>query len=268
MIDSSVAYSSHVSNVVRTCYYHLRQLRSIRKSLTEDSSHALVRALVISRLDYCNGLLGGLQKNLIGQLDGVLRASARLILRRQRHDHITSEMREKLHWLDASARITYKLSVFAFRCVNGLAPPYLSKLCVPVSSVPGRSRLRSAAVGELIVPACKTQTIGPRAFAVSCPSAWNSLPDDLRLPGLSLPVFKKGLKTALFRIMLAGRWILISFAILFYFNSVLCLNMTCFRTVNYVWLYIMLAATAMLWDSCWEHVKHCNNNNNNNIIQS
>ena len=205
VIDSSVAYSSHVSNVVRTCYYHLRQLRSIRKSLTEDSSHALVRALVISRLDYCNGLLGGLQKNLIGQLDGVLRASARLILRRQRHDHITSEMREKLHWLDASARITYKLSVFAFRCVNGLAPPYLSKLCVPVSSVPGRSRLRSAAVGELIVPACKTQTIGPRAFAVSCPSAWNSLPDDLRLPGLSLPVFKKGLKTALFRIMLAGR---------------------------------------------------------------
>ena len=46
------------------------------------------------------------------------------------------------------------------------------------------------------------QTIGPRAFAVSCPSAWNSLSIELRLPGLSLSTFKRHLKTELFRSML------------------------------------------------------------------
>ena len=201
VIDSLVTFTSHVSGVIRRCYYHLRQLRSIRKSLTIDSCHAIVRATILSRLDYCNGLLGGLSKSSIGQLDGVLRASARLVLRRQRLDHITCEMRKRLHWLDASCRINYKLCVFAFRCVNGLAPSYLSDLCVPVSSVSGRSRLRSAASGELLVPACKTKTIGPRAFAVSCPNAWNSLPAELRRSGLSLPTFKKQLKTFLFRTM-------------------------------------------------------------------
>ena len=44
VIDPSVTFASHVSRVARTCYYHLRQLRSIRKSLTVDSCHALVRA--------------------------------------------------------------------------------------------------------------------------------------------------------------------------------------------------------------------------------
>ena len=202
VIDPSVTFASHVSRVAWTCYYHLRQLRSIRKSLTVDSCHALVRALVISRLDYCNGLLGGSPRSLIGQLDSVLRAGARLVLQRQRLDHITVEMRERLHWLDASARIKYKLCVFAYRCVNGTAPQYLTKLCVPVSTMSGRSRLRSAATGELLVPSCSTRTIGPRAFAVSCPSAWNSLSTELRLPGLSLSTFKRHLKTELFRSML------------------------------------------------------------------
>ena len=188
VIDSAVTFSSHVSRLVSSCYYQLRQLRSIRKSLTVDSCHALVRALILSRMDYCNGLLSGISKTLLGQLDGVLRASARLILQRQRTDHITTAMREQLHWLDASARIKYKLCVFAFRCINDLAPRYLARLCTPVASLSGRAGLRSAVSGDLLVPKHKTATIGPRAFAISCPMAWNSLSPELRQPGMSLPI--------------------------------------------------------------------------------
>ena len=49
----------------------------------------------------------------------------------------------------------------------------------------------SATSGDFLVPAFSTQTIGPRAFAVS----WNSLPPDVRVPGISLATFKKKLKT-------------------------------------------------------------------------
>ena len=41
-------------------------------------------------------------------------------------------------------------------------------------------------------------TIGPRAFAISAPSAWNRLPADLRDPSHSLLTFRKKLKTFLF----------------------------------------------------------------------
>ena len=44
-----------------------------------------------------------------------------------------------------------------------------------VSSIAGRSHLRSAASGDLFIPGTNTVSIGPRAFAVACLAAWNSL---------------------------------------------------------------------------------------------
>ena len=58
IVDSGLTFSDHISKLVNNCYYQLRQIRSIRRSLTIDSTHALVRALVLSRIDYCNSLLG------------------------------------------------------------------------------------------------------------------------------------------------------------------------------------------------------------------
>ena len=74
-IDSALTFSKHVSSLVRTCYFQLRQLRSIRKSLTVDTCHALVRSLIISRLDYCNGILTSAPADLHNWLDGVLRGA-------------------------------------------------------------------------------------------------------------------------------------------------------------------------------------------------
>jgi hypothetical protein len=79
-IDSGMSFTDHVTRLTRTCFFHIRQLRSIRRSLTVDSSRALVRALILTRLDYCNGLLGGAPKCLLSPLSRVPRAAARLIL--------------------------------------------------------------------------------------------------------------------------------------------------------------------------------------------
>ena len=91
-IDSGINFDEHVTRLTRTCFFHIRQLRSIRRSLTIESSHALVRALVLSRLDYCNGLLGGAPKCLLGPLSGVLRAAARLILLLPRSGSVTDRI--------------------------------------------------------------------------------------------------------------------------------------------------------------------------------
>jgi len=55
-----LSLSAHVSHITSVCFYYLRQLRLVRRSLTMDAAHALVRAMVHSRLDYCNSLLAGL----------------------------------------------------------------------------------------------------------------------------------------------------------------------------------------------------------------
>ena len=81
LIDSNMTLSNHVNNVDGICFYQLRQLRIIRRSLTTDAAHSIVRAMIHTRVDYCNGLLAaGPKYYLFERLQPVLRAAARLVL--------------------------------------------------------------------------------------------------------------------------------------------------------------------------------------------
>ena len=63
--------------------------------------------------------------------------------------------------------------------------------CTSVSSLPGRSQLRSVAAGQLVVPFSKTKTLGDKGFVISGPSTWNSLSSELHDQTMSLFSFKK-----------------------------------------------------------------------------
>ena len=62
-----------------------------------DTIIALVNALVISRLDYCNSVLVGAYDIHLRQLQGVLNAAARLIARRRKFDSISSASDDVFH---------------------------------------------------------------------------------------------------------------------------------------------------------------------------
>ena len=84
---------------------------------------------------------------------------------------------------------------------------YLMELCRPVSSSSGRQCLRSASRGDLIVPRFRLRRSGYRAFAVSGPHVWNSLPTEIRQSCNNLFQFKSKLKTFLFQQSWALLWI-------------------------------------------------------------
>ena len=162
MIDNDLSLQCHVNHITRTCFYHLRQLRVIRRLLTVDTAHSLVRALVHSRLDYCNGVLAGMHQYQYDRLQSVLRAAARLVLRLPKWASVSEAMRTKLHWLPYPERVEFKLCSTIYKCLHNSAPQYLIELCIPVATLPGRCHLRSAACGDLFVPA--TSTIRPLAL--------------------------------------------------------------------------------------------------------
>jgi len=58
--------------------------------------------------------------------------------------------------------------------------------------------LWSSQSSQLVVPPVKLSTYGPRSFAVAGPTSWNSLPEYLRDPELSIDSFRRQLKTFLF----------------------------------------------------------------------
>jgi hypothetical protein len=197
MVDSDLSLKAHVHHVASVCHFHIRQLRILRRSLTIEAAHSLVRALVHSRLDYCNGILANAPLGLINCLQSVLRSAARLVLRLPPWASVTQLMRDQLHWLPMQQRITFKLCTMTYKCIHGAAPIYLSRMCAGVAAVEARSRLRSAASGHLIVPDARMSSVGRRGFYYAAPVAWNSLPAALTT-GNSLATFKRRLKTLLF----------------------------------------------------------------------
>src|SRR6218665_1194200 len=77
MLDSELTFLHHINLIARKCYYQLRQLRVVSRSLTHQST--LVHAFVTSRIDCCCSLLAGLPLGTLTRLDRVLRSAARLI---------------------------------------------------------------------------------------------------------------------------------------------------------------------------------------------
>ena len=68
MFDSELKMAQHVSNILKVGYFHLRQLRLIRKYLTPAAAKILAHASVISRLDYANALLFWDRRNSANRL--------------------------------------------------------------------------------------------------------------------------------------------------------------------------------------------------------
>ena len=88
---------------------------------------------------------------------------------------------------------------WVYKCLHGVAPEYLSELMVTVAMDVGRRHLRSAAHGDLIIPASRTKTFGPRGFAIAGPQGWNNVAMDLHVSSMSYREFGSKLKTYLYR---------------------------------------------------------------------
>ena len=112
------------------------------------------------------------------RLQSVQNAAARLLSGARRRDHITPVLRS-LHWLPVQRRIFFKTAVLVWKCIHDVAPAYLQEVCLPVESVPGRPRLRSASTGCVQLPRVLMST-GQRSFSFHGPTVWNSLPSALR----------------------------------------------------------------------------------------
>jgi len=114
LLDSKLTFAPHVRRLSGKCFYHLRQLKTVRRSLTEDAAKSLVHAFVTSHIDYCNSVIHGARAAHIQPLQYVLNAAARLILQKRKYDHITSDIRDRLHWLPIQQRLEYKICLLIF----------------------------------------------------------------------------------------------------------------------------------------------------------
>ena len=183
---------THITKACGAAFYHLHNIRRIRKYLSQDIAETLIHAFVTSRIDYCNSLLFGLPSYQISKIQRVQNAAVRVIFMKSKYCHITPLVKE-LHWLPVTYRIQLKVIFITFKALHDMAPSYISSLLRVRQSTKYSLRSNNAI---LLTPPLKKSagTTGARSFTMATPIVWNSLPSEIRNIH-KLDKFKQRLKT-------------------------------------------------------------------------
>ena len=192
VFDGDFNFCQHISQVCKSCFYHIRDLRRIQHHISISTAKTISMALISSRLDYCNSLLNNIAKRDLAKLQRVQNCLARVVLRAPRFS-LSLPLLKQLHWLPVSYRIDFKLSTLAYRALSTQQQPsYLASL-LHLSNIP--RQLRSSISQQLIVPKTKLN-LGKRTFSVAGTRAWNELPFTLKTSE-TIAIFRKKLKTSI-----------------------------------------------------------------------
>ena len=193
--DSSLCFHNHISNMCRSSFLCIRQLRQIRSSLDFDTAIIVANSIVHSKLDYCNALFAGLPLESITRLQRVQNSLARVVCKSCKFKYSSSFLLQRLHWLPIHQRIVhvYKIATMTFKALHFSQPSYLTSM---LSSYHPCRSLRSSFSSLLVIPDVRSE-IGRRSFFYRAPQVWNNLPLSLRL-SKSLCSFCSKLKTHLF----------------------------------------------------------------------
>ena len=179
ILDSRLDSSARVSAIIKACNYHLSQIAHVRQYITESACKLAVLGLVISRLDYCNGLLCAATDQQLHKLQLVQNRAARLVVRAQvphgQIVHITLILKQ-LHWLPVKQRVRYKLCLIVHNSLHGTGPQYLREL---LKLYVQDERLWQASNLQLVLCHPKRK-VGRAGFSVAGPDGWHTLPAAIR----------------------------------------------------------------------------------------
>ena len=192
--DLHMKNTSHVNKLCSTLYLTLKKISKIRHTIDMDMTRILVQALVTLKLDYYNGLMLGSTKYNIAKLQRIQTSAAHIVYMKTYVLHSRPYLKS-LHWLKIEERITYKIAVLMFRCINISAPKYFQDLVIRNHT----RTLRSSLQLKLPVVKCNLSQVHKSNFTSIEPRIWNCLSYGLKIID-SINDFKGKLKTHLFAI--------------------------------------------------------------------
>jgi len=96
--DSNFNLRKPVSLTCHSFFYHIRDLRRIRRYISLSVAKTIATALITSRLDYCNSLLYNIASRDIIKLQCVQNCLASVVTQYPRFSH-SLPLLKSLHWL-------------------------------------------------------------------------------------------------------------------------------------------------------------------------
>ena len=183
--DPHLSFSNHISNLSRSCFMHIRDLRRIRSMLDFKTASTIATSIVHSKLDYCNSLFLNLESTQIKRLQLIQNSLARAVTRTPKHHHITPILKS-LHWLKIPERIHFKVLSLTYNSLQCSQPKYLRDL---FTIQPTRSTRSSSCLTLSRPPVTSHLKFSNRAISHAAPRLWNDLPLEFRQFSVPAPSF-------------------------------------------------------------------------------
>ena len=124
IFDHRMSMSHHIFHICSTVTFYFMNIARIRRFIDQSACHNAVRSLVLSRIDYCNGLLSSIPSTQLDRVQRLQNWAARLVFQISR-DHPSQPLLNSLHCLPLKQRIIFKLLLFVYKILNNQAPKYL-----------------------------------------------------------------------------------------------------------------------------------------------
>ena len=195
--DTKLDFKHHVSNTLRSCYFHLRRLQACKPYIPAIYLPVLVHAFITSRLDFCNSILYGLPSCTLSRLQKVQNAAAKFLTGARKFDSASQQL-QTLHWLPIKDRILFKVILLSHSIATtaSRSPAYFTEFVVARSCARAtRSSKKAQLVSNIPV---RLKTYGERSMFHSLVHPFNALPSHLCNHSDSYASFKTALKTFLF----------------------------------------------------------------------
>ena len=190
IINENMTYKDSISRCIRSCYFSLYKLKSIRHYLDEATKIRLAKTYILNRLDYCNVLYSKCNKSELYLLQKVINSAIRFIYGLSRDTSITP-FALKCHFLPVEYRIMYKCVMLVYKTINSCGPKYLSDI-FKFKEIRHDGLRVSTDILLLDYPKNINSTYGKMV------KNWNELPCELRYV-TNYNKFSKDLKTYYFK---------------------------------------------------------------------
>ena len=105
-LDSQMNLKYHATMKCKAATLNMRRIQSMRQFLDQSTCEILVCSLVLTQLDYSNGILYGASECVIHQLQKVENFAAKVVLNRKICESSLQAL-HNLHWLPIHARIDF-----------------------------------------------------------------------------------------------------------------------------------------------------------------
>ena len=179
-VEANLKWKQHVSFLISKLGKRLKGLNHLQYICPLEVRKMIASGIFTSVLVYCLPLYGGMEKNLIKEIQVMQNRAARLVYRAPLRFN-RSLLLGKLDWLSVNQLIWYHSLLTVYRIRTSRVPEYLSSIMCRLSRN-----------GRIVIPH-STLTIASNSFCFRATAQWNRLPIGLRIV-TSVGIFKRRLK--------------------------------------------------------------------------